>query len=192
MFDKHKGSSKGGQEAKAADAGTSMAGDKTPSFTPNKTGTIGPGISITGDIKGEENLVIEGTVKGRVELADHEVTIGKTGRLNADVVAKIVRIDGNVEGDVVGNERVLISRTGNVEGNIVAPRLILEDGALFRGSVEMSPPQAEPAESAKTVQNAPSAKPEPMKATKAASKPAAKPVAVDSGKKEPGFAAKGG
>ena len=118
--------------------------------------------------------------------------VGKTGRLKADVCAKSVRIEGNIVGDVVGNEKVLITRSGNVQGNIVAPRLILEDGAIFKGTVDMTPPK--PVESSLSVGSAGPEllKPSSGSAGKADAKPAAKPMAVGEAKKDSGFVAKRG
>jgi len=104
-----------------------------------KTAVIGPGIVINGDISGTESLLIEGKVKGHIQLASHDVTVGHSGEVHADVTAKIIRVAGKVEGDLVGQEKVIISSTGNVRGNIVAPRMLLEDGAIFKGSIDMDP-----------------------------------------------------
>jgi cytoskeletal protein CcmA (bactofilin family) len=100
---------------------------------------IGPTIKIKGDISGEENLIIEGMVDGSVNLDGHELSIGNTGHVTANVKATVVRIQGEVRGDIVGREKVVLSRSGNVLGNIVAPRVTLEDGAKFKGSIDMDP-----------------------------------------------------
>ncbi len=100
---------------------------------------IGPSIVIKGTVSGDEDLVIQGSVEGSVELGSHEVSVGQSGRVKADVTAKIVRIDGEVAGDITGHEKVVISKSGNVRGNIVAPRVTLEDGAIFKGSIDMDP-----------------------------------------------------
>ena len=100
---------------------------------------IGSTIKIKGDITGDENLTIEGAVEGSVELGAHEVCIGQSGRVNANVTAKIIKIEGEVKGDITGNEKVVVSKTGNVRGNIIAPRVTLEDGAKFKGSIDMDP-----------------------------------------------------
>ncbi len=104
-----------------------------------RTALIGPGIHIKGDISGDENLVIEGRVEGRICLELHQVEVGQTGRVKADITAKVVKIAGEVRGDINGTEKVTISRSGNVHGNIVAPRMALEDGAIFKGSIDMDP-----------------------------------------------------
>ena len=100
---------------------------------------IGPSIVIKGTVSGDEDLQIQGKVEGTIDLKAHVVTIGQSGRVAADINAKIVNIDGEVAGDITGNEKVVISKSGNVRGNIVAPRVTLEDGAIFKGSIDMDP-----------------------------------------------------
>jgi cytoskeletal protein CcmA (bactofilin family) len=100
---------------------------------------IGQTIKIKGSITGEENLTIEGTVEGSVDLPKHDVTIGQSGEVTADVNANTVRVDGKIEGDINGSEKVIVTKSGKVQGNIVAPRVTLEDGAKFKGSIDMDP-----------------------------------------------------
>ncbi len=100
---------------------------------------IGPSIVINGKISGDENLTIEGTVEGSIELPNQDVLIGQSGRIKADIHGKVVHIEGNIEGDITGVEQVIISNSGNVRGNLVAPRVTLEDGAVFKGSIDMDP-----------------------------------------------------
>jgi len=100
---------------------------------------IGSKVVIEGQITSGEDLLIEGNVSGTIMAVDHEVIVGQSGVLKANIAAKTVRIDGTVEGDVSGGEKVIISKTGNVLGNIDAPRVTLEDGAKFKGSIEMDP-----------------------------------------------------
>ena len=113
---------------------------------------IGATIRIKGDVSGGENLVIDGHIDGTIDLSSHELSVGQSGKVNADITAKTVRIDGEVQGDISGHEKVTISKTGNVRGNIVAPRVTLEDGAKFKGSIDMDPgnaASAQPATAAK-------------------------------------------
>ena len=100
---------------------------------------IGPSIKIKGEVTGDEDLLIQGSVEGTIELSDNEVTVGQSGQVAADIQAKTIRIDGSVTGDISGNEKVVITKSGNVRGNIVAPRVTLEDGAIFKGSIDMDP-----------------------------------------------------
>jgi cytoskeletal protein CcmA (bactofilin family) len=110
---------------------------------------IGPSIVIKGSVTGDENLDIQGRVEGTIDLSAHEVSVAQSGKVDADITAKIVRIDGEVSGDVTGVEKVVISKSGNVRGNIIAPRVTLEDGAIFKGSIDMDP--GEPASSARSI-----------------------------------------
>ncbi len=105
--------------------------------------TIGPSISIKGDLMGEEDLIIQGQVEGKVELKQNSVTIGKSGRAKADIHGKIVTIEGEVEGNLFALEQVVVRSTGKVRGDISAPRVTLEDGAKFKGAIDMEVKSAE-------------------------------------------------
>ena len=106
---------------------------------------IGRSIRIDGDLRGEEDLRIEGDVKGTVQLKNNTLTIGAEGKISANVYAKSVTVDGLMEGDIFGSECVNIRRNATVNGNITAPRVSLEDGAKFKGSIEMDPAAIEKA-----------------------------------------------
>ena len=99
--------------------------------------TIGKSISIHGDVTGDEDLVIEGDVKGKVELPNHQLTLGASGRVHAEVSAKSVVVVGKVTGNVTGSERVEIQATGVVEGDVHAPRLVVAEGAVLNGAIHM-------------------------------------------------------
>jgi len=140
MFDKHKANKTSEPRMVEPELAARTGPSGSPPFAAaGKAAVIGPGIVIDGDISGSENLVIEGKVKGRIHLASHEVTVGQSGEVNADISAKVIRVAGKVKGDLSGKEKVIISSTGNVHGNIVAPRMLLEDGAVFKGSIDMDP-----------------------------------------------------
>jgi cytoskeletal protein CcmA (bactofilin family) len=125
--------------------------------------TIGPSIRIKGELSGEEDLTIEGLVEGSVNLEKNHLTIGNNGRVHADVRAKTVTILGELRGDVAGNEKVVIRKSGNVRGNIVAPRVSLEEGAMFKGSIEMEPNKAGAAASSTRTDTSTSSAPKPSK-----------------------------
>ncbi len=103
---------------------------------------IGPSIKIKGEVSGDEDLLIQGQVEGTVSLKSNEVIVGESGQVSADILAKTIKIDGKVTGDITGTENVVISKLGNVRGNIIAPRVLLEDGAVFKGSIDMDPGDA--------------------------------------------------
>jgi cytoskeletal protein CcmA (bactofilin family) len=99
---------------------------------------IGKSITISGDLTGEEDLVIEGKVEGKVTLPNSQLTIGANGTIKAEVQAKSVVVIGRVSGNVRGTERVEIQATGIVEGDVIAPRLVVAEGAVVNGSIQMT------------------------------------------------------
>jgi cytoskeletal protein CcmA (bactofilin family) len=105
-----------------------------------EAGGIGPSITIVGDVTGDEDLTILGRVEGKIELPKNSVTIGQSGRVKADIRAKSVHVAGEVHGNLVAAEQIVIRRTATMLGNLTAPRVGLEDGCSFRGSVEMETP----------------------------------------------------
>ncbi len=104
---------------------------------PRQIAALGDTLTITGDVCGDENLVIGGTVRGSVNLNDSDLTIGESGRVMGAVTAGVVRIEGEVTGDVTGRQKVAVTRTGRVRGDIVAPRVVLDDGCRFVGRIDM-------------------------------------------------------
>lgn len=110
-----------------------------------ETAVIGRSIQINGDLRGGEDLRIEGDVRGTVELRNNALTIGKDGKVKADVHAKSIAVDGETEGDLYATERVSIHINARVQGNIIAPKVSIEEGAHFKGSIEMDPAAVEKA-----------------------------------------------
>ncbi|HJR71187.1 MAG TPA: polymer-forming cytoskeletal protein [Gammaproteobacteria bacterium] len=104
---------------------------------------IGPSIHIDGDVRGEEDLLIDGEVSGTVQLKNNSLTVGPNGKVKADVYAHSIYVDGYLEGDLYGSERVNIRKSAQVRGNVTSPRVSLEDGAKFKGSIEMDPQAAQ-------------------------------------------------
>lgn len=105
--------------------------------TSTPSAVIGPKITFKGELSGEEDLLIQGRVEGTVDLKGHNLTVGKQGIVKANLVAKSIVIEGTVEGDLMGQERISIKASSNVKGNLIADRVTLEDGAKFRGSIDM-------------------------------------------------------
>jgi cytoskeletal protein CcmA (bactofilin family) len=104
--------------------------------------TIGASISLSGELAGEEDLLIQGRLDGKVSLEKNNITVGKSGRVKADIFGKSIRVDGEVEGNLFGGEEVVIRQSGKVHGNIVSPRVTLENGAKFKGNIDMEPDRA--------------------------------------------------
>jgi len=147
MFDKRRDSNLDAPRAQF-DTDTSEAPASQAGASSGRAAVIGPRIRIKGDVTGDENLVVEGRIEGKVSLGDYRVDVGSSGQVFADIEAKVVKVDGEVQGDIHGSEKVIISRSGNVRGNIVAPRMTLEDGAKFKGSIDMDPGEPAPAKPA--------------------------------------------
>jgi cytoskeletal protein CcmA (bactofilin family) len=123
----------------AGAAGSDAAAGKRSASSSREAAVIGPSIHIDGDLRGEEDLLIEGEVNGTVQLKNNSLTIGSKGKIRADVYAHSIHVEGFVEGDLYGSERVNIRKNAQVRGNITSPRVSLEDGARFKGSIEMDP-----------------------------------------------------
>lgn len=105
---------------------------------------IGPSIEIKGSLSGGEDLFVEGRVEGKIELTQYSVTIGASGRIKADIQGRSIIVMGEVEGNLYGSEQIILRQSSKVTGNLVAPRVSLEDGANFKGSIDMtSKPAAE-------------------------------------------------
>lgn len=108
-----------------------------PDVRKRNVSVIGPTLRFKGELSANEDLVIEGQIEGTIAHQDKNLTIGRQGRVKADIHANIVEILGEVEGDVRGDEIVKLHKTAVVRGNIYAPRLTMEDGANFSGTVDM-------------------------------------------------------
>jgi cytoskeletal protein CcmA (bactofilin family) len=99
--------------------------------------TIGQSIVFKGDLSGDEDLEIEGRVQGQIQFANHQLTIGANGRVDAEVHAKSILVIGQVVGNLTATERIEIQASGVVQGDIKAPRLSVQEGATLNGSIEM-------------------------------------------------------
>ena len=98
---------------------------------------IGQSIQIKGEVTGNEDLTIEGKVDGKIFLKDHNLTVGSNGRITADIHAKNVTVIGEVVGNITADDKVEVAETGSMKGDIVGPRVVLADGAKFKGSIDM-------------------------------------------------------
>lgn len=110
----------------------------TPPIEEGNMANVGKSITIKGDISGNEDVLVEGKVEGKVDLPQNQLTVGANGICEATVHAKTVIIVGRVAGDVSAVERVEIQATGVVDGDVKAPRLVVEEGAVINGSITMS------------------------------------------------------
>jgi cytoskeletal protein CcmA (bactofilin family) len=101
-----------------------------------RVATIGVSVSIKGEIKGSEDLTIDGQVEGKIDLPDHMLTIGPNATVVADINAKVVTVFGSVIGTVVAREKADVRKTASLEGSLTCGRLAVQEGAKINGKVE--------------------------------------------------------
>ena len=118
----------------------------TPELEVDLMAHIGRETTITGDIVAEEDLEIQGTIEGSVRLSNHQVTVGNEGHVKASVDAHTVIVFGKITGDVVASELVEVEKGGIVGGDIKSPRVIMHDGAIVVGGLDMSASLPNPGE----------------------------------------------
>jgi cytoskeletal protein CcmA (bactofilin family) len=107
--------------------------------SPIEQATIGRTLVIKGEVSGSESLYIDGRIEGSLTFKDHRVTVGRNGVVQANISAREVVIMGKVTGNVECSDRVDIRSEGSLTGDIVSQRISVEDGALLRGSVQLTP-----------------------------------------------------
>jgi cytoskeletal protein CcmA (bactofilin family) len=111
---------------------------KQPARTPAgaQTTLVAAGSKLVGEVTGSTSMVVDGVVDGRLAL-DNEVTVGAGGLVKGEISARAVRVSGKVHGNIVGSEMIEILANGSVEGDVRSPRVVIADGAFFKGKVEM-------------------------------------------------------
>ncbi len=127
------------EQSKSAGASASArqpAGETTRP-TEKDVVNIGKSVVIKGELKGSEDVTIEGQLDGKIELRQHVLTIGPNGKIKAQVFAKSVLVLGEVTGNITATDKVTVRENGSVDGDITAPRVAISEGAHFRGSIDM-------------------------------------------------------
>jgi cytoskeletal protein CcmA (bactofilin family) len=113
------------------------------------TARLGASLHVKGEISGNEDLLIDGTVEGLVQLDERKLTVGATAKVTADIVAREVVVYGTVKGNLRAKDRIEIKKDGSVIGDLTTSRISIEDGAYFKGSIEIDKsPEKESAHSA--------------------------------------------
>ncbi len=125
--------------ARGSEASARTASEPARASGRDRVASLGPSISISGNLSGKEDLIIEGTVEGQIHVEGHKVTVSESGRVKADVFGKSICVEGQVNGNLFGDEQVVIRESGRVRGNVTAPRVNLENGSKFKGSIDMQP-----------------------------------------------------
>lgn len=121
----------------ASSAPAASGGSAESSSQKRRVTHVAPGTSIRGEVTGATELLIEGEVEGEIRLAA-AVTVGAEGAVHGPITAPVVRVGGKVVGNVTASDRVEVSPSGSVEGDLSAPRIVVAEGAFFRGRVEMT------------------------------------------------------
>src|SRR5512141_1701840 len=123
------------------------AAEPTPAAAPRNAtmnsqdqATIGKSLVIKGEVTGSESLYIDGRVEGSINLAGNRVTIGRNGVVNANINAREIVVLGKVKGNLVASDRVDIRNEGSLTGDVVAQRISIEDGAYFKGGIDIRKP----------------------------------------------------
>jgi cytoskeletal protein CcmA (bactofilin family) len=101
------------------------------------TARLGSSLQVKGEISGNEDLVIDGSVEGLVQLDERKLTVGATAKVTADIIAREVVVYGTVKGNLRAKDRIEIKKDGSVIGDLTTSRISIEDGAYFKGSIEI-------------------------------------------------------
>ena len=110
---------------------------RSVSGTSSDQATIGKSLVIKGEVSGSESLYIDGRVEGSINLAGNRVTVGRNGIVGANITAREVIILGKVRGNLTASDRVEIRSDGSLTGDVVAARISIEDGAYFKGGIDI-------------------------------------------------------
>lgn len=127
---------------------------------PNRT-ILGPSVTLRGELTGDEDLLIEGQFEGSIHLRDHCLTVGAQGQVKADIEVSRAVIQGAITGNITARERIEIHKTGKVMGDLVAPGIAIEDGAYFKGSIEILREEGQPTASSASLARAETAEAKP-------------------------------
>jgi cytoskeletal protein CcmA (bactofilin family) len=109
----------------------------TPRSETSGRAVIGASIRIQGELAGGEDLLIEGRIEGTIELAQHALTVGAKGRIAGSAHARAIHVEGEVDGNLTADEALVLRKSARVKGDLSSPRVVIEDGARFKGSIDM-------------------------------------------------------
>jgi len=101
------------------------------------TARLGSSLHVKGEITGSEDLLVDGSVEGLIQLDERKLTVGATAKVTADIIAREVVVYGTVKGNLRAKDRIEIKKDGSVNGDLTTARIMIEDGAYFKGSIEM-------------------------------------------------------
>ena len=130
---------------------TSAAAPRPVVTTTADQATIGKSLVIKGEVTGSEALYIDGRVEGSINLAGNRVTVGRNGVVNASVTAREIVVLGKVKGNLTASDRVDIRSDGSLTGDVIAARISIEDGAYFKGGIDILRPEVKRPEPAASI-----------------------------------------
>jgi cytoskeletal protein CcmA (bactofilin family) len=119
--------------------------NRAPVPAPGDQATIGKGLFIKGEINGTESLYIDGKVEGSINLPGNRVTVGRNGQVAASITAREIVVLGKVRGNMTATDRVDIRAEGSLSGDVTAARISIEDGAFFKGGIDIRKADGKPA-----------------------------------------------
>jgi cytoskeletal protein CcmA (bactofilin family) len=123
------------------------------STNPQEQASIGKSLVIKGEVSGSESLYIDGRVDGTISLAGNRVTVGPNGVVNANVTAREIVVIGKLRGNLVASDRVDIRNEGSLTGDVIAQRISIEDGAFFKGGIDIRKPGQKNAETGSKIES---------------------------------------
>jgi cytoskeletal protein CcmA (bactofilin family) len=116
-------------------------GAQSPENSADKGAVIGKSVVIKGEVSGSESLYVEGKIEGVINLPGNRVTVGRDGQVNAAVTAREVIVHGTVVGNVDAIDRLNVRSEGSLTGDVIAHRIMVEDGAFFKGKIDIRTPE---------------------------------------------------
>ena len=116
------------------------ASARVATVTPQEQATLGKSLVIKGEVSGSESLYIDGRVEGSINLPGNRVTVGRNGVVSANISAREIVILGKVRGNMTASDRFDIRSEGSLTGDIIAQRISIEEGAYFKGAIEINKP----------------------------------------------------
>jgi len=123
--------------SRGSDSGASFAAS---AGTKSGVAHIGKSVVVKGEISSSEDLFVDGEVRGAIELREHSLTVGPNGRVEANVTAREIIVQGTLNGNLHATEKIEIRKTGSLLGDLTTARIIIEDGAYFKGSIDITKP----------------------------------------------------
>jgi cytoskeletal protein CcmA (bactofilin family) len=121
-----------------------------------EVGHIGKSVLIRGELSGSEDLYLDGEIEGNVDLRDHSLIIGPNGKIKATIIARDLVVHGRLEGNVNATGRVELKKSCTLIGDVATQRIVIEDGAYFKGAIDIKESKEPKAEVRKPIMSAPS------------------------------------